>query len=599
MAFENEKIEIVDFVRKFMDKSARYREPHLELAKKSREVYENWQSAGKSLIQRANLKLPFGFTVIESQVPQLVDMFCRDDQVLTYQGKTEEDSLYEDLISDYHNSQLVDMGFFVKFVAYVKAMLLDGTAFAKIPYVYKEGSVTKRLKLENPITGEVKVEKITAKDVLYDGCQFEPIPIYDIFPDWQTKTAGDIQNMRGIVHRTYKTLEALKSAGIYQNLDEVQFSVDKKGNRAWSAPYYSYREDQFQELNDNTDPAVKRDGLIEVWEYWGYYPPKNEEYVIVIANGDVVIRFTPNFYDTKFKPFVATPNFIRDSEFYGIPELIAIRSLVKEANALRNARLDNVNLSVNPMFLVDKNAGIDLKTLYSRPGGLVLTNDIHGIRPLQLPDPSMSSLTESTYIQQDIQNTTALIQSTPTISQLGRTYGRSATGVGFLQSFVSNRLVIKARLLSWTCLEPMGRIMLATNRQFVTDDVWIRRSDPNLENPFVKLSPDVFLYNYKIVPKTDLDTGGVEGEFAKMQTVAQVVQVFENSQPGTVKADILLEALLRPILGRRLKKFVRSPEERAAIQAQNLATQQAINAMQGRAAAQPNAGMPPQDMMGE
>ena len=85
---------------------------------------------------------------------------------------------------------------------------------------------------------------------------------------------------------------------------------------------------------------------------------KFEEYLIVIANGDVVVRMEPNFYDYKFKPFVACPNYSRETEFYGIPELLAVRSLIKEANTLRNARLDNINLSVNPMWIADRAAGI-------------------------------------------------------------------------------------------------------------------------------------------------------------------------------------------------------------------------------------------------
>jgi hypothetical protein len=40
------------------------------------------------------------------------------------------------------------------------------------------------------------------------------------------------------------------------------------------------------------------------------------------------------------RPFVASPNYVRDNEFYGVPELIVIRSQIKEAQALRNARLD-------------------------------------------------------------------------------------------------------------------------------------------------------------------------------------------------------------------------------------------------------------------
>ena len=50
--------------------------------------------------------------------------------------------------------------------------------------------------------------------------------------------------------------------------------------------------------------------------------------------------------------------------------------------------------------------------------------------------------------------------------------------------------------------------------------------------------------------------------------------------------------MLRPLLGRQVKRFVNSPEERQQMQMQQMAAQQAINAQQGAAAAQPNAQQP-------
>jgi len=399
--------------------------------------------------------------------------------------------------------------------------------------------------------------------------------------------------MRGIVHRTFKTLASLKAAGIYENLEEISVSLDKKGSNAWLAPYYVSSDsdgDRFQELNDNIDGDIKREGEIEIWEYWGKFD--NDEYIITVANGDVVIRFEKNFYDHKFKPFVATPNYNRDIEFYGIPELIAVRSLIKEANALRNARLDVINLSVNPMWIIDKFAGIDISrdTFISRPGKAILASNIDGMRPIQLPDPSLASLTEGNSIQQDIQQASSLVNSTSMLTQLGRSYGRSATGVNFLSNIANNRLGLKARFLKWSFFEPLGQIMFLTNKQFLPNDIRIKSRNPDRPSPFVSVTPDLFDYNYSISVKTDIDTGGVEGQFSKMQMIAQLAQVFENTQPGTIRSEVLLEELLRPLLGSRVGKFVRSPEERSVLQAQNLAMQQAINAQQGAAAPQPNAG---------
>ena len=583
-------------VRAFMKKSDEYREPHVEIARKSREIYENWSPASRSIVQRANLKLPFGFTIIETQTPQIIDIFFRGGSVISFKGQDADDAVFEDPITDFHIHQFEEMGFQAKTAAFIKAMLLDGTAFAKVPYRYKEIETMRRVTEVDPATGasvQIKVPKI---EVLYDGPDLELIPIYDFFPDWTVKKPGDVASMRACVHRTFKTVAALRNNPLYKNVDEIEYSVATKGADAWTRPYYSDAyKDEFDKLNDNEE-GIKEEGPVEVWEYWGLFDPKGdgkfEEYIIVVANGDVVLRCEQNFYDYKFKPFVACPNYIRESEFYGIPELMAVRSLIKEANTLRNARLDNINLSVNPMWIADRAAGINTKSLFSRPNGVIWTNDVNAIRPLPPLDPSIGSREEMAFIQNDIQNATAMVNAAPVASNLGKQFGRSATGVNFIQSFASSRISLKARMLAEMYFKQVAKLMLLTNRQFVTEEKWVRVLDPNTPNPFVQLPPDAFFRAFDFHVETTLENGGPEGQFQKIQTVSQILQAVENSQPGTIKSEVVLEALLRPLLGRQVKRFVNTPEERQQMQMQQMAAQQAINAQQGAAAPQPNAAQP-------
>lgn len=586
----------VRVVRAFMKHSDEYREPHLDLARKSRELYENWSPTNRSIIQRANLKLPFGFTIIETQAPQIIDIFFRGGSVIQFKGQDMQDAMFEDAMTDFHIHQFEEMSFQSKTAAFIKAMLLDGTAFAKVPYRYKEIETMRRVTDVDPVTGAPIQTKQPKVEVLFDGPDLEIVPIYDFFPDWTVKRPGDVASMRGCVHRTYKTLASLRNNPLYKNVDELETSLSVKGYEAWSRPYYSdaYRDD-FDKLNDNEE-GIKEEGTVEIWEYWGLFDPnqdgKFEEYIIVIANGDVVLRCEQNFYDYKFKPFVACPNYMRESEFYGIPELLAVRSLIKEANTLRNARLDNINLSVNPMWIADRSAGINTKSLFSRPNGVIWTNDVNAIRPLPPLDPSIGSREEMAFIQNDIQNATAMVNAAPVASNLGKQFGRSATGVNFIQSFASSRISLKARMLGELYFKQVAKIMLLTNRQFVTEDKWVRVMDPNSPNPFVQLPSDAFFRAFDFVVETTLESGGPEGQFQKIQTVSQILQAVENSQPGTVKSEVLLEALLRPLLGRQVKRFVNSTEERQQMQMQQLAAQQAVNAQQGMAAPQPNAASP-------
>jgi len=586
----------VRMVRDFMERSADYRDPHLDLARKSRELYENWRGSGTSIIQRANLRLPFGFTIVETQLPQLTDIFIKDEKFIVFKGRDAEDAMWEDVLTDFHVHQFDEMNFASKFISFCKGMLIDGTGFAKLPYVYKEALAVKRTSMMDPVSGEMIIDKSRTLEVLYDGPDFDVIPIWDFYPDWSVKNPGDVAAMRGCVHRMFKTLASLRSARMYKNLDEVERSLGSKGSDAWSKPYYTdeYKED-FEDLQDNQKGA-KDGSKIEIWEYWGMYDPQGngefEQYLITVANGDVVIRIQENPFDYKFKPFLACPNVIRDNEFYGIPELVSVRSLIKEANAIRNARLDNINLAVNPMWVVDRAAGINDKNLYSRPHGIIWANDVNGIKKLEPGDPSLGSRDEFSQIQADIQNATALVASAPVLGQLGKAFGRSATGVEFISNIASNRLGLKARLLANLLFKPMAWMMLMLNRQFVTQEHWVRVSNPDTPNPFVQLSPDAFFRRYDFQVKTDLETGGPEAEFQRVQAASQILQVAEQSQPGTVKFDIVLDAMLRPIIGNTVKRFVRDESERQMMMQQQLAGQQMVNAGIGQQAPQPNAQQP-------
>jgi hypothetical protein len=587
------------FVRKFAKKSEKYRKPHLDLALAARELYESWSAQSKSVVGRANLKLPYGFTIIETQLPQLTEAFLKEKPLFKFVGREPQDVIWEPSLNDFHSMQLDQAKFPQKFIIFAKSVLVDGTAIMKVPYRFEERATTKKVPAYDPITGEATLQEIDSIQTIFDGPDLENVSLVDFFPDWRVKNPGDIVSMRGCIHRTYKTFNELKRSGRYKNLKELELSLNTKGCEAWGLPYWSDEATRdFDRSNDNDD-EVKRDELIELWEYWGEFPinekGETEEYLITVANGDVAIRCTDNPYRDKFKPFIASVNVPRLEEFYGIPELIAIRGLIKEATTLRNARLDQVNLAVNRMFIVDRNAGIQANSLYSRPGGVIYSNDIQGIRLLEAPEVSPNSAKEIQDLQMEIQNATGMAAAAPAIGQLARTFGRSATGASLVQSMATSRVGMKARLISHLFVQELQKIMFMTNGQFVTDEIWLRVSDPMLaeQNPFQMLSPEAFKGTFDFEFVSTFEESG-EVEFQKLQQFLGLAQAAEQTQPGTIKWGPIFEQLGRSLLGRKVRNFVRSDEERMMLQQQNLMMEQAANAQVGAMAMQPNAqpGMP-------
>lgn len=607
----------LEHVRKFMRQSQLYRRPHLEISTWSRELYECWRVESKSITQRANIKLPYGYTIIETQLPQIVEGLLHDRPFIQLQGEAPADMQFEQALTDYQDKQVNAMKFPIKILSYVKAMKLDGTAFAKVPYKYKEQMVTRRETVADPLTGMPLLQKHNVLEATFDGPDFEVIPFIDFYPDWSVKLPGDIESMRGLVHRTWKTFSDLKklekrtsktgqTTGHYKNLAELKTSMRVKGcsdGAAWKAPYFSDSYGgHLDNLNDNMR-GIKDGDKIEVWEYWGLFDTSGdgtfEEYIITIGNGDVVLRCEKNFYDYKIKPFVSTPNIIRDSEFYGIPELAAVKGLIKESSTIRNSILDQINLSINQMFIVDRNSGINAKSLFSRPGGIIWANDINGIRQLQPTEVPGGAYRSNADIQTDLQSAVGLSQAPGNPSTFNTALARSATGANYLQQFTGGRVGMSLRILGETLLKPMSKIMFLTNRQFVTDDKYLRTGDPNKPNPFTIVPMEAWQFSFHWKLCTTLETGGPQTDGQKMQMLIQMLQTQEATQPGITKWDAVWEQLGRDIVGPRYVKFVRSDEERMAMQQQMMMNEAAANAsvgarqsgaaMQGAAAPQPNA----------
>jgi hypothetical protein len=380
-------------------------------------------------------------------------------------------------------------------------------------------------------------------------------------------------------------MEKKGDQGIYSNLDEVETSIGSKGCNAWKDPYYKAEY-------SNEDYSKDKKKPIEIWEYWGLFDPTGNgdfyEYVITIANGDVEIRCEVNPYDYQHKPFVASVNVLIDDEFYGVSELFAVRGLIKEATSLRNARLDQVNLTVHRMWVVDRASGINGKTLYARPNGIIYTNDMNGIRELPPPELPQSSYKEVESLSAEIQQSAASTGGGGAFADAARAFGRSATGASFISSIAASRSGLKCRIMSEIMMKPLCQIMMQTNAQFVTDQQWVRISDPNSSNPFATLDQSAFHTNYDFEIATRIDENPQE-QLAKYQQFMQIAQVAEQSQPGTINWGPVFEAMGRNLLGREVKKFVRSDQERLMMQYQSMAAEQAANASIGQQAPQPNA----------
>lgn len=604
----------LEYVKKFVRASAEFRRDYEPLWTRLIKEYANARSVKSNPLQRANLKLPYAFTIVETFAPQVMQIFLTEKPYLTVQGRRGATSLSAEQISSYFTYQLDRMEFTREFQSFIKCMSIYGTAIAKTNWDYRSETITKSVKSVDDL-GLPSTKKVESTETTFDGPRFTNIDIFDFFPDPTTVRPGDIQSQIGCVHRVYRTYDQIKAlekkdgVGIYENLDKLKYNMKEFGTNSWEnlgrgLDGWNRNSQSARVPNSNGNSRYK--GKIELFEYWGKLPTMetgdgeyetdDEQYIITIANGDTLIRFQKSPLDYKFKPFIACPNYVVPNEFYGMGDIEVVLSLIKEGTSLRNARLDQANQAVNRMWIVDRNGGINLRNLYSRSGGIILTNDMNGIKELNPPEVPGSGYKETSQIDFDIQNATAMINPSQATSGLGRAFGQTTGGVDYLKSFTAGRLGLKVKNIEDWVMAPLGKQLLLYNRQFVREKQWTYLFGQEAREPWSEMDPYIFNQEFDYFV-----TGAIErmGKQERQQQFSAVIVPFletiEKYQPNTLKLDGIAQRFFKEFDYKYTDELINTPEQRQQITQQQQDAQQQAQLQQLQLQQQSQAAIAAQD----
>jgi hypothetical protein len=308
------------------------------------------------------------------------------------------------------------------------------------------------------------------------------VDIADIFPDNETY---DWQSGY-IIHRFYRTVDELKASKIkYQDLDKLELQKDA------STRDDTLRQDRKSIQGIPFEP--NREG-VEILEWWGRVDGKIHIYAV--ANRTILIRDADSDLPLDEFPFV--PFFDQEVPFekWGIGEIEPILDLQDEENTTRNQRIDEKNLSIHNMWICSKMAGIDYRTLVSKPGGVVLANDINGIKPLEKQKITQNSIEEIRLIKEYIKNTTGTVDAIR-----GNNSNGTATQAVIDQSEGNQRFAEKVNNFE-IALKKIGKWILALDAAFLTDDI-----DIMIEGKFGTESEKITLDDINDEYDIDIESG--------------------------------------------------------------------------------------------
>lgn len=457
-----------------------------------RKPYENlWNEIYKlylSVLQsfktptRAKIFIPVTFQVIEAALPKLLNVIVagRDFfEAIPYDDSESERGVAEKIKKLLH-FQLEKAGFVVKFVDFLKQLLLYGTSYFYIYWKVKREWVWTRTPIRQDVSflGFTLGSRIVGWDekkeyvVTERRPEIEVLDILDVYPD---PMAPNEDEGKSIWIRTWADLDEIKEMGkgkypIYANVDSPELPSGKSS----SGTYSEVRQSRFG-ARGQTDPTIASN-KVELLSRWGKCDLDGdgikEETVFIIANRRVLLQAKPNQFHHQKRPVIRATLFPVPMEWFGIGLIEPVIPLQHELNTIRRQRLDNINLILNRMWKVSTLADVDLDTLVSSPNGVVLTDDMNAVEALETPDVTQSSYSDAATIQADIENVTAprSVQGIPESGRLGRT----ARGAQLIITQALEKFGTSARIIEETAIKRLLTMMFQLDMQFIDSDETLR-----------------------------------------------------------------------------------------------------------------------------
>ncbi len=489
----------------------------------------------------SRLFIPYTFSSIETVIPRMVEAIFSAEPIVAVKPYDAQDVDKAKVLEQLLNYQLNRMDFFRTFINLAKTCLIYGTCIAKVDW-RKEFKTKSKVEVTTdemgfPLyndDGSPQYKKIKNKYLFYDDPYIYPVDLFKFFVDPKALTLKDAEYVVLVTETTMDRLKDMQSQGIYKNISQVE---DVKGsiNFDTGKERFSTLDKQSPYIDSSSYGGSNfKSNRVTLYEYW------EQDRVITVAEEKVVIRDEENPYWHCRMPFVEGRICPVENEFYGvgIPEMV--ESLQNELNDVRNARMDNVTLSLQKMFIATRESDI-LKqfpdgVIPSEPGLIILSNEPDGITPLVVPDVTQSSYMDAEKIKSDIETTLGIYDYSRGAPAKSR---ETATGILSLQEAANLRFKLMIMELA-KMIANASDLMVDLNEQYINEEKVFR-----LTNQEWQKIDDIeeVIGRYDFVPVGS----SMEGlsKYARLEQLLRYRQVFSTNQDFIIsKFDMDLLDLL-------------------------------------------------------
>jgi len=321
------------------------------------------------------------------------------------------------------------------------------------------------------------VSWLTDSSIDYDDPFLTICDLWDIMPAPETEDLEE--DCPWLIRRIIKSKEKIerdeKSRGdnaLYQNVNFLQ----SKQVEDWKQERYDINikkmgQIQSAESKAQSESVIKvtgekyeREKMLELWECYDFEEGK----LITIGNREILMRNdeTPYQEVNHGRIFLNLADHEVNWEMWAIGHIEPVETTIVEIADLRNQRMDDVILMLDPVVKIRKDSGISKNDIIFAPGAKWELRKMDDVVVERLPDISLMGVNEERMLSDEIEKTLAISEYVQGMPQsAGEPVGKVAMLIG--QSNL--RLSTFAQNLSET-LTRLANILIEMNREFIEED---------------------------------------------------------------------------------------------------------------------------------
>lgn len=385
---------------------------------------------GRIIEGRANIFVPYPWAVVETEMPRLAGRLPRVHAFPRKRIETQKVEAIQDLI---HYS-LDRMGFLRLQQLWLRQFEIYG--FSPLYYYWRSESRKVFERQQDQATGSFNL--IKTEKVIWDDFAGRVIDVFDSFlqPGVDQPEDGD-----WFMFREYLSAKDLKQrveAGVFY--PEIMAYVKDNKSGLVSRTNDTGRQERDSIIGNDknqTGFASQSYGRYEVmWCLEG-------NRVTAMLDGKILAACGDNPNPIQEKSFINLNLMPQVNEPIGISTIEALGGLPEKLNMLSNARLDNMSMTMNKVFLANRFSNTDFENIVMTAGNVIMTDNVEtSVKALDVPDISEASAREIMTTKEEMQFTTGISDFIVGVKSSAR-LNDTATGVSSIIREGNARFALK------------------------------------------------------------------------------------------------------------------------------------------------------------